>query len=520
MAQEKKSEISSNGGNLGFEEKLWQTADKLRGHMDPSEYKHVVLGLIFLKHISDIFEEHYNRLSRVPISNPEDRKVYDSANIFWVPKRARWGGPNGLQARVSQPKTNIGKLLDQAMSDIEKENPSLNGFLPNFFARQSLDSNRLSEIVALVGTIGLGSQPHKSMDLLGRVYEIFLGRFARAEGNSGGQFYTPQCVVKLLVEMIEPFKGIVFDPCCGSGGMFVQSEEFVLAHGGRSGDIKIFGQESNITTCRLAKMNLALRGIDADIRWNNQGSFHNDAFPELKADFIIANPPFNDSDWGGIRLQKDPRWKYGTPQPGNANLAWVQHFLHHLGPNGTAGFVLSNGSLSSNQYVESSIRKAIIEADLVDCIVYLPTQLFYNTQISASLWFLTKNKKDRGRNRTRETLFIYAYDMGRMKDRTHRELTDSEIQSISSTYRAWRSDPRRGKYVDVPGFCKSVSLSEISRHKMTLVPGRYVGFDRTISCPPSLSDLQEELEQIRDRFSVSKTASERAMSILEELLHA
>jgi len=517
MANPFRDKKTSNGANLGFEEKLWQAADKMRGHMDPSEYKHIVLGLVFLKCISDVFEERHHSSLTSPNRSSQHRTKHISSEMFFVPKRARWNGSDGIQRHAGKP--HIGRFVDKAMLDIEKENPSLKDVLPKNYARQSLDNRRLSELVTLIGTIGFTGEGHRSMDVLGRVYEFFLGRFARAEGNSGGQFYTPQCVVKLLVEMIEPFKGIVFDPCCGSGGMFVQSEEFVLAHGGRRDDIRIFGQESNLTTWRLAKMNLAIRGIPADIRWNNEGSFQNDAFPSLKADFILANPPFNDSDWGGDRLQKDPRWKFGVPSPSNANFAWMEHFLHHLAPTGTAGFVLSNGSLSSNQISEFQIRKAIIDADLVDCIVYLPTQLFYNTQISASLWFLTRNKTTRGRKRIGETLFVYAYQMGRMTDRIHRELTDSEIELISSTYRAWRSPSENTRYRDIPGFCKSVPLSEIRRHRMALVPGRYVGFDRTPTMTHSLSSLRDEFEQIRARCSASQTASDRAVSILEELLH-
>ena len=358
---------SKNGANLGFEQKLWQAADKLRGSMDAAEYKHVVLGLIFLKYISDAFQEHYEALKKEPHANPEDRDEYTGENIFWVPKAARW---TNLEAKAKQPA--IGKLLDEAMLAIEKENPSLKGVLPKDYARESLDKHRLGELIDLIGTIGLGDKESRSKDVLGRVYEYFLGQFAAAEGKKGGQFYTAQCVVKLLVEMIEPYKGRVFDPCCGSGGMFVQSEKFAEAHGGRRTDLSIYGQESNQTTWRLAKMNLAIRGIEANIAWNSEGSFHNDAHKDLKADFILANPPFNDSDWGGERRREDSRWKYGVPPVGNANFAWVQHFIAHLAPSGIAGFVLANGSMSSNQSGEGEIRKAIIEADLVDCMIALP----------------------------------------------------------------------------------------------------------------------------------------------------
>ncbi len=376
----------NNGANLGFEQKLWQVADKLRGNMDAADYKNVVLGLIFLKYISDAFQERYDALIKEPHAEPEDRDEYTAENVFWVPKAARWAK---LQANAKQ--STIGKLIDDAMLQIEKENPSLKGVLPKDYARESLDKHRLGELIDVIGTIGLGDKESRSKDILGRVYEYFLGQFAAAEGKKGGQFYTAQCVVKLLVEMIEPYKGRVFDPCCGSGGMFVQSEKFAEAHGGRRTDLSIFGQESNQTTWRLCKMNLAIRGIESNIAWNSEGSFQNDAHKDLKADFILANPPFNDSDWGGERLREDARWKYGVPPPGNANFAWVQHFISHLTPNGIAGFVLANGSMSSNQSGEGEIRKAIIDADLVDCMIALPGQLFYTTPIPVCLWFLTRS---------------------------------------------------------------------------------------------------------------------------------
>ena len=437
MARGKKGSKNHNGANLGFEQTLWQAADKLRGNMDAADYKHVVLGLIFLKYISDAFEERYQYL-RGAVNDPEDdyflqadlpnrlelieklledRDEYTAENVFWVPKAARW---SHLQANAKQP--TIGKLIDEAMLAIEKENPSLKGVLPKNFARESLDKHRLGELIDLIGTIGLGDKESRSKDILGRVYEYFLGQFATAEGKKGGQFYTPRSVVKLLVEMIEPYKGRVFDPCCGSGGMFVQSEKFVEAHGGRRTDLSIYGQESNQTTWRLSKMNLAIRGIEANIAWNSGGSFHNDAFKDLKADFILANPPFNDSDWGGERLREDLRWKYGVPPVGNANFAWVQHFISHLAPNGIAGYVLANGSMSSNQSGEGEIRKAMIEADLVDCMIALPGQLFYTTQIPACLWFVTRNKSNgKFRDRRRQVLFIDARKMG--PDRPHASRT-------------------------------------------------------------------------------------------------
>src|SRR5262245_31483695 len=394
MAKTSKKTASSNGANLGFEQKLWQAADKMRGHMDAAEYKHVVLGLIFLKYISDAFEERHQVLLSEPGADPEDRDEYLAENVFWVPRQARW--PH-LQANAKQ--ATIGKLIDDARVAIERANPQLKGVLPKDYARPALDKQRLGELMDLIGTIGLGDKDNRSKDILGRVYEYFLSQFASAEGKKGGEFYTPRCVVRLLVEMIEPYRGRVYDPCCGSSGMFVQSVEFIRAHamgngnGGKAkADISIHGQESNYTTWRLAKMNLAIRGIDGQIAQGD--TFHNDRHPDLKADFVLANPPFNVSDWGGERLRDDKRWEYGVPPAGNANFAWVQHIVHHLSPTGMAGFVLANGSMSSNQSGEGAIRKNLIEADLVDCMVALPGQLFYSTQIPACLWFLARDRKD------------------------------------------------------------------------------------------------------------------------------
>jgi type I restriction enzyme M protein len=466
-----KKGTGKNGANLGFEQTLWQAADKLRGNMDASDYKHVVLGLIFLKYISDAFEERHAALKSEPHANPEDRDEYAAENVFWVPKAARW--PK-LQAAAKQP--GIGKLLDEAMLALEKDNPGLKGVLPKDYARESLDKRRLGELIDLVGTIGLGDKESRSKDVLGRVYEYFLGQFAASEGKKGGEFYTAQSVVKLLVEMIEPYKGRVFDPCCGSGGMFVQSEKFAEAHGGRRTDLSIYGQESNQTTWRLCKMNLAIRGIESNIVWNSEGSFHNDAHKDLKADFVLANPPFNDSDWGGESLAKDVRWKYAVPPPSNANFAWVQHFIHHLAPNGIAGFVLANGSMSSNQSGEGEIRKAIIEADLVDCMIALPGQLFYTTPIPVCLWFLTRNKSNgKFRDRRRESLFLDARKLGFLIDRTHRELSNDEVARLARTYHAWRGESGAGKYEDVPGFCKGATSNEIANQGYILTPGRYVG---------------------------------------------
>jgi type I restriction enzyme M protein len=386
-----------------------------------------------------------------------------------VPKEARW---DYLKGNAPQPK--IGTIVDDAMTAIERDNRSLKGVLPKDYARPGLDKQRLGQLINLVSDIGLGSPADRAKDVLGRVYEYFLAQFASAEGKKGGQFYTPSHVVRILVEMLAPYEGRVYDPCCGSGGMFVSSEKFIEAHSGKIGDISIYGQESNYTTWRLAKMNLAIRGIDAQIAHGD--TFHNDRNPDLKADWVMANPPFNDSDWRGELLKEDKRWVYGVPPAGNANFAWVQHFIYHLAPMGLAGFVLANGSMSSNQSGEGEIRKNIIEADLVDCMVALPGQLFYATQIPVCLWFLARNKKNgRFRDRRGETLFINARKVGTLVDRVHRELSDGDVAKIAGTYHAWRGDKETNGYVDVPGFCKASNLDEIRKHCHVLTPGRYVG---------------------------------------------
>jgi type I restriction enzyme M protein len=472
-----RKQTKTNGATLGFEATLWAAADKLRGHMDAAEYKHVVLGLVFLKYISDAFETRRTVLAADPEADPEDSDEYISAGVFWVPLEARW---EKLHEAAKRPE--IGVLVDKAMDSIERDNHRLKSVLPKDYARPALDKTRLGELIDLIGDVALGENEDRSRDVLGRVYEYFLGQFASKEGKKAGEFYTPRCVVKLLVEMIEPYQGRVYDPCCGSSGMFVQSEAFTLAHGGRLSDISVFGQESNPTTWKLAKMNLALRGIEANLGSENADTFTRDLHPDLRADFILANPPFNMSDWGQERLKDDVRWKYGVPPAGNANFAWVEHMVHHLSPNGIAGFVLSNGSMSSTQSGEGEIRKGLVDADLVDCMIALPGQLFYGTAIPACLWFVARNrsgKPTRGgkplRDRRGEVLFIDARQMGQMVTRVHRELTNDEIASIASKYHAWRGEEDASAYEDVPGLCCGAKLEEIAEHGFFLTPGRYVG---------------------------------------------
>lgn len=501
-------EKSHGNGELGFEEKLWAAADKLRSNMDASEYKHVVLGLIFLKYISDAFGEVYEELKKDPTSDPEDVDEYIARRAFWVPKEARW---HYLTKNAKKPE--IGKLIDEAMDVIERDNHSLKGVLLKNYARPGLNKQRLGELIDLIGTIGLGDRENSSKDILGRVYEYFLGQFADAEGKKGGQFYTARSIVRLLVDMLEPYKGRIFDPCCGSGGMFVQSEKFIEAQGGKIGDISVFGQESNQTTWRLCKMNLAFRGIDANIEWGD--SFRDDQFKDLRADFILANPPFNDSDWGGEFLQDDVRWKFGVPPKGSANFAWVQNFIHHLSPTGTAGFVLANGSMSSNTSGEGEIRKGIIEADLVDCMVALPSQLFYNTMIPACLWFVARDKKNQKfKDRSGQVLFIDARSLGTMVDRRHKELTHEDIMKISEAYHTWRGELKDKEYQDVLGFCKSAPLEEIKKQEGILTPGRYVGAENK----EDTEDLEEKIDSLintlKEQFA---TSSQLMVAIMDNM---
>ncbi|WP_315717614.1 MULTISPECIES: class I SAM-dependent DNA methyltransferase [unclassified Bradyrhizobium] len=522
------SQINS-GSDLGFEAELFKAADKLRGNLEPSEYKHVALGLIFLKYISEAFEHHRAKLSQEEFADPEDPEEYLASNVFWVPPEARW---ENLQANAKRPQItfidvatgrervgDIGNLIDNAMDSIERANASvLKDVLPKEYGRPQLDKTMLGELIDLFSKVGMHSADGKSKDLLGRAYEYFISQFAGAEGRRGGEFFTPRSVVQTIVEMLEPHNGRVYDPACGSGGMFVQSERFVENHQGRRSDIAIYGQERNHTTWKLCKMNLAVRGIDADIRWNNEGSFLNDAFPTLKFDYAMANPPFNISDWWQPQLEDDVRWKYGTPPASNANFAWLQHIIHHLAPRGTAGVVLANGSMSSQQSGEGEIRKAMIEGDVVDCMVALPGQLFYSTQIPACLWFLARDKSANGhRDRCGEILFIDARNLGHMVDRTRREFSESDIGTITEVYHRWRAKPEAGlgEYQDITGFCRSASLEEVRELGYVLTPGRYVGiqdfvddgisFEQRISVLRSkMFDLMEDAraldEKIADAF--------------------
>jgi type I restriction enzyme M protein len=521
----KSARPNSNGGNLGFEAELFKTADKLRGNMEPSDYKHVALGLIFLKHISDSFEAKRAKLLSDYPDGAEDPDEYAADNVFWVPKEARW---SHLQASAKQPK--IGKMIDEAMIAIEKRNDTLKGVLPKEYARPALNAVMLGELIDLISGIALGQDKGEARDVLGRVYEYFLGQFAGSEGKRGGEFYTPRAVVRVMVEMIEPYKGRVYDPCCGSGGMFVQSEKFALEHEGRIGDMAIYGQESNYTTWRLCKMNLAVRGIDSDIRWNSEGSFHKDELRDLKADYVLANPPFNISDWGGDRLREDVRWKYGVPPAGNANFAWLQHIVHHLAPSGTAGVVLANGSMSSSQSGEDTIRRALIEGvdgkpGVVDCMIALPGQLFYSTQIPVCLWFLARDKSNgiardkKLRDRRGEILFIDARKLGHMVDRTRKEFSDADIDKITRAYHSWRGESDAGAYEDVPGFCKAATIDQVRQQAHVLTPGRYVGSAEIDDVHGLFADRFAELaNKLREQFKDAELLSARIVQSLQRVV--
>lgn len=512
-------------GSIGFESKLWDAADLLRNNMDPSEYKHVVLGLIFLKYISDSFVARQAELTSW-VSDPEnedyywpdeatrgeelnsiltDRDEYTCVNVFWVPENARW---EYLQNNAAQEI--IGQLIDDAMFQIEGENPPLKGALPKVYGKPDLDKTKLGQLVNVLSGIELIAN-NTSKDILGRVYEYFLNRFASKEGRGGGEFYTPEIVVRLLVEMLEPYKGRVYDPCCGSGGMFVQSYKFIEAHNGKRNQITVYGQESNYTTWRLARMNMAIRGIEAKLGKEAADTFHKDLHPDLRADFIMANPPFNISAWGADRTQDDVRWKYGNPPDGNANYAWIQHMVHHLAPNGTAGFVLANGSMSTMTSGEGAIRQKLVEEDLVDCIVALPSNLFYSTTIPVCLWFISKNKVGAKRGEQRgKVLFINAGNMGHLEDRTHRTFTDEELNKISQTYHSWKAND--GKYEDVLGFCKSADIEEMKEHAFVLTPGRYVGAEE-------VEDDGEPFEEKMERL-VSTLSQQMKQSVtLDGKLH-
>jgi type I restriction enzyme M protein len=512
-----------NNKNADFKQTLWKTADSLRAQMDAAEYKHLVLGLLFLKYISDTFtgqKEHIKKLVTNPKSDffinenlsdinekdLEDRDYYTQDNVFWVPESARW---ETLRAQGKQ--SDIGAIIDRAMSDIETENKSLKGKLDKRFGRTELGAGKLGELIDLISTIGF-TEEQNAGDMLGEVYEYFLGQFASSEGKKGGQFYTPRHVVKTLVAVLSPHKGRVYDPCCGSGGMFIQSEDFVTAHGGKRDDISIYGQESNPTTWRLAAMNLAIRGLSADLGKEPVDTFGNDQHPDTKFDYIIANPPFNISDWGGEKYEDDPRWVYGRPPVGNANYAWLQHMLWKLGPGGQAGVVLSNGSMSSNTGGEGDIRKAMIEGDVVEVMIALPGQLFLNTPIPVCLWFLTNNKTKNGRNRKQETLFIDARDLGTMETRVLKVFTDEDIQKIQDTVSSWRAGE---EYKDIEGFCKSSTKAEIEKNNFILTPGRYVGFvdDDDDGVP-----FEEKISKLYGEYTTNKIQSDKLSLEIDKFL--
>lgn len=511
MAKAKENEVK-------LETRLFKAANMLRNNIDAAEYKHIVLGLVFLKYISDSFEALHTNLKQGKHkgTDPEDPDEYKAENVFWVPKKARW---SYLHARARLPA--IGKYLDEAMEKIEKENPTLKGILPKVYEKPNLAHATLGELIDLIGDIALGSEAAKSKDILGKVYEYFLGQFALAEGQKGGQFYTPTSIVKILVEMMEPYHGRIFDPCCGSGGMFVMSEKFIKQHQGRLDDISIYGQESNQTTYRLARMNLAIRGIDgSQVKWNNEGSFLHNAHPDLKVDFVIANPPFNDSDWSGQLLQNDARWKHGVPPEGNANFAWVQHFLYHLSSKGVAGFVLSKGSLTAKTLGQGVIRKNMIEAGLVDCIVNLPGKLFLNTQIAACLWFASNKRHGRNGDRKRadEMLFIDASGLGHLINRRTLEFADADIAKVTDTWHRWRN--KGGNYQDQPGFCASVSLERIKEMDYILSPGGYVGraeVEDDFDFAEKFSALKTEFKgQLKEEVKLNKRILANLKKVQEE----
>lgn len=499
---------------LSIEDKLWKAADALRGSMDASEYRNVVLGLIFLKYVSDSFEMRYEELLKSDYpEDAEDPDMYLSENIFWVPKEARW---KLIQQSAKTPQ--IGEIIDNAMDEIEKSNDSLRGVLSKNYASPDLDKSRLGEVVDLISDISLGSERAKQSDILGRVYEYFLNKFASNEGKKGGEFYTPRSIVRTLVEMIEPYKGRIYDPCCGSGGMFVQSDKFVQEHQGRIDDLSVYGEESNPTTWKLAKMNLAIRGIDNNLGPHQGDTFTNDLHKGKRFDFILANPPFNVKNWNGDKLRDDARWKYGVPPVGNANYAWIEHIISKLAPDGKAGFVLANGALSTSTKEEYVIRKAILEDDKIDAIVALPDKMFYSTAIPVSLWFIDMNKESENeRDRKGETLFIDARDLGEMIDRTHRAFSEKDIKKVADTYHAYRGTNDQ-EYEDIPGFCKVVKLDEIAKNDYVLTPGRYVGLaKREDDGEPYEAKMARLTGELKKQFEESNKLQADIKDVLKEL---
>lgn len=517
---------------LGLEDALWESANSLRSSMDAAEYKHVVLGLLFLKYVSDKFEARHTELNELvqdetsdyymPTEDArqavlEDRDEYTAEGVFWIPAGHRWS-----DLRAAGKQTNIGQRIDAAMEAIEGENSSLKGVLPKTYARRELTPATLGGLIDTFSRDDLAAAEHEGLDVLGRVYEYFLAQFASNEGKNGGEFYTPRSVVSLLTEMLSPYSGRVYDPCCGSGGMFVQAEHFIEAHGGSRNDISVFGQERNPTTWRLAQMNLAIRGIEAKLGPEWGDSFHSDLHPDLRADFIMANPPFNISDWKGELLTDDPRWKYGTPPPGNANYAWLQHMLHHLSPTGTMGVVLANGSLTVNTSGQGEIRQRMVDDDVVECIVALPSQLFYSVQIPVSLWFITKDKTGRKvkterpqRDRKGEVLFIDAREAGYMENRTHRNLSAEDVARIADTYNAWRGDPSLPPYEDIPGFCASTTIDQVAKAGYALSPGRYVG---TEVVEDDGEPVEEKIARLADEIREGFAGRAHLQSQIKEVL--